>query len=75
MKNVQNFRNQINRTYRNTASSIRYAPLSLLLGVIAFGAAVGGYFRNLVTEGGGPFSGLNRGQLRKMSWLFCLYRC
>lgn len=75
MKNTQNFRNQMNRAYRNAASSIRYAPLSLLMGVLILGAAVGGYFKNLVTEGGGPFSGLNRGQLRKMSWLFCLYRC
>lgn len=78
MKNTQNFRNQINRAYRNAAnsiSSIRYTPLSLLLGVIAFGAVVGGYFRNLVTEGGGPFAGLNRGQMRRMSWLFAMYRC
>jgi hypothetical protein len=75
MKNVQNFRNQINRTYRNATNSMRYAPLSLLLGVIAFGAAVGGYFRNLVSEGAGPFAGLNRGQLRRMSFLFAMYRC
>lgn len=75
MKNTQNFRNQINRAYRNATNSMRHVPLSMLIGVMAFGHLALGFFKQLVTEGAGPFAGLNRGQLRRMSFLFAMYRC
>lgn len=66
----QNFRNQVNRTYRNTT----YVALSMIIGLMNFGQATLGFFKNLVTVSDGPFAGLNRGQMRQMSWLFCMYR-
>lgn len=70
----QNFRNQINRTYRNAKASMRHVPLAMLMGVVTFGYVAFGFLRNLVTVSDGPFARLTTKQLMQMSWLYCLYR-
>lgn len=75
MKQTQNFRNQVNQAYRNARQiSMRHIAVSMLIGLAMFGQQAFGFFKNLVTVSDGPFAGLNRGQMRQMSWLFCMYR-
>lgn len=58
-------RNKINsqNTFRNRMT------VAALIAVVNFGIQAFSFLRNLVTIGGDPYGGLNRGQLRRMYWL------
>lgn len=65
----QNFR-RISNNIRN----FRPNTVATLIALANFGMKAFGFLSNLLTIGSTPFEGLNRGQLRQMSWLYCLYR-
>ena len=61
-----------NRVIRNRANINKFRSsmtVAALVAVVNFGLQAFSFLRNLVTIGGDPFGGLNRGQLKKMYWL------
>lgn len=74
MKPTQNFNNYRNQIRQNVQNINKSALLTGLIALANFGMKAMGFFRNLVTVGSTPFSNLNRGQMRRMSWLFAMYR-
>ena len=52
----------------------RFTPVMALMALANFGLRSMGFLSSLLTVGSGPFEGLNKGQMRKMSWLFAMYR-
>ena len=74
MKHTHSHNTMRRNNFRNNGLKGTYLVLGAILSVMTFGAIPFGYFRNLVTEGSNPFAELNRGQLKQMWWLQCLYR-
>ena len=56
------------------AFNFKSTVLLTLIAINNFGIKTLSFFDKLFTVSEGPFSGLNRGQLKKMSWLYCMYR-
>lgn len=69
MKNTQKHHNPKVKSF-NFKSSIVLSLITLN----TFGHKALTFFDKLFTVSDGPFAGLNKGQLRKMSWLYCMYR-
>lgn len=67
MKNTQTHRPVKHFSFKNTA-------ILTLMALNTFGHKALSFFDRLFTVSDGPFAGLNKGQLRKMSWLYCMYR-
>lgn len=67
-KNYNNNQNSANRkkAYKITRQNI---IVSAMIVAFNFGIKAFGFLQNLVTIGGSPYEGLNRGHLRKMYWL------
>lgn len=65
-----------NNRIRKGANRINnLALISGLIGLVNFGYKMtAGFFSRLLTVGSTPFENLNRGQARKMWWLFAMYR-
>ena len=63
--------------FRKVANNIRNFRPNTVMALIAmanFGMKAFSFLNSLLTIGCTPFENLNRGQLRQMSWLFCMYR-
>jgi hypothetical protein len=56
------------------AFSFKTTVLISLMALNTFGHKALSFFDKLFTVSDGPFAGLNKGQLKKMSWLYCMYR-
>jgi hypothetical protein len=69
----QNFRNLRNNV-RNFRPNAKHVTVMALIAMANFGIKAFSFINNLLTIGSTPFEGLNRGQMRQMSWLFCMYR-
>ena len=69
MKNTQT-----HRPKQVMAFNFKSTVLLTLIAINNFGIKTLSFFDKLFTVSEGPFSGLNRGQLKKMSWLYCMYR-
>jgi len=74
MKTSMNRRNyNNNRIIANRASQYKVTRQNVVLAAVFaayhFGVKAFSFLQNLVTVGGNPYDGLNRGQLRRMYWL------
>lgn len=71
MKHTQN-----HNTNRKQVKAFNFKNVAILslIALHNFGVQTLSFFDKLFTVSEGPFAGLNRGQLRKMSWLYCMYR-
>lgn len=74
MKPTANFENYRNRIRQNATRINKIALVTGVIALVNFGYKAMGFLRNLVTVGNTPFQNLNRGQMRRMSWLFAMYR-
>jgi hypothetical protein len=70
----QNFR-RISNNVRNFRPNAKNITVMALIALANFGTKSFSFLNNLLTVGSTPFEGLNRGQLRQMSFLFAMYRC
>jgi len=73
MKSLSMTRHNFRNVKNNLRPSINLTVLALI-GLYNFGVTALRFINNMVTVSDGPFAGLNRGQMRQMSWLFCMYR-
>lgn len=75
MKPTQNYNNYRNRIRQGATRINNLAILTGLIGLVNFGyKATAGFLSRLMTVGSTPFENLNRGQARRMWWLFAMYR-
>jgi hypothetical protein len=75
MKSTQNHNNYRNRLRKGATRLSNLTLLTGLIGLVNFGYQItAGYLSKLITVGCTPFENLNRGQARKMWWLFAMYR-
>ena len=74
--NRRNYNN--NRIINAKAAQFKITRQNVFMAVMfsayAFGVKAFGFLRNLVTVGSSPFDNLNRGQIRQMWYLQCMYR-
>lgn len=63
-----------NRIRQNIDRINKTALVTGLVALAAFGYKAVSFLRNLVTSGDTPFQNLSRGQMRRMWWLFAMYR-
>jgi len=68
---IQNHRNLANKVRRNFNKGI---AVTAMIALVNFGVRGLRFLNSLITVGSTPFEGLNRGQLRRMSFLFAMYR-
>lgn len=52
----------------------RFTPVMALMALANFGMRSMNFLGSLLTVGCTPFENLNRGQMRQMWWLQCMYR-
>lgn len=60
--------------HRQTHRPIKHFVTLALMMFNNFGMRTMSFINSLCTVSDGPFNGLNRGQLRQMWWLSCMYR-
>lgn len=59
---------------RQNHRPVKHFAILALMAFNNFGLRTMNFINSLVTVSMGPFAGLNRGQLRQMWWLQCMYR-
>jgi len=75
MKHQFNHRTQRNRSNTNSfRHSGTHLALSAILSVMTLGFVPYSFLKNLEVVGCNPFECLNRGQIRQMWFLQCMYR-
>ena len=64
----------LNMKMRFKNLNIRFTPVTALIALANFGMRSMNFIQSLLTVGSTPFENLNRGQVRQMWWLQCMYR-
>lgn len=73
--NHRNYRNNVKRNSNNGRMNVSTLLMCMAFSAISFGVVSYSFLRNLVIEGCNPFERLNRGQMRQMWFLRCMYHC